>query len=151
LRFSDGDRIKVKGEEYCRIYRLVSPLTPLAMWEAMQAGDDLEALRRDLPEEFRADFDAIIAVLQRKLDDLIEAVRVQAELVAGLSDKEVRLRLDSIPTGVRRFIFPYGKSGGNLLAGRTCDLAFRITRPDANRLEGYVPSYAMNRVMEESS
>jgi RNA ligase len=118
LRFSNGLRLKVKGDEYCRIHRLVSRLTPLAMWEAMQAGDDLEAIRRQLPEEFWADFDNIIAILQRHVAELIAAVKTQADTVADLSDKDVGLRLDTFPAQVRRFIFPYRKAEGDLLTGR---------------------------------
>jgi RNA ligase len=151
LRFSNGLRLKVKGDEYCRIHRLVSRLTPLAMWEAMQAGDDLEAIRRQLPEEFWADFDNIIAILQRHVAELVASVKVQADTVAELSDKEVGLRLDTFPADVRRFIFPYRKAGGDLLGGRTRDLVFRSIRPDGNRLEGYAPSTAMNRVMDEAA
>src|SRR3954467_8678623 len=117
LRFSDGLRLKVKGNEYCRIHRMVSRLTPLAMWEAMQAGDDLEAVRRELPEEFWADFDAITAILQGHINDLIAKVKAEAVPVADLSDKDVGLRLDSFPAEVRRFIFPYRKSGGDLMSG----------------------------------
>jgi RNA ligase len=151
LRFSDGLRLKVKGDEYCRIHRMVSRLTPLAMWEAMQAGDDLEAVRRQLPEEFWTDFDNITAILQRQIAELIAAVKTEAESVADLSDKEVGLRLDTFPAELRRFIFPYRKSGGDLLSGRTRDLLFRSIRPDGNRLEGYAPSTAMNRVMDEAA
>jgi RNA ligase len=151
LRFSNGLRLKVKGDEYCRIHRLVSRLTPLAMWEAMQADDDLEAIRRQLPEEFWADFDNIIAILQRHVSELVAAVKTQADTVAELSDKEVGLRLDTFPAEVRRFIFPYRKAGGDLLSGRTRDLVFRSIRPDGNRLEGYAPSTAMNRVMDEAA
>ena len=63
--------------------------------------------------------DFSIGVLQRKLDDLIEAARIQAELIAELSDKEVGLRLDSIPEAARgAFIFPFRKNGSNLPTGR---------------------------------
>lgn len=151
IRFSNGLRLKVKGDEYCRIHRMVSRLTPLAMWEAMMAGDDLESVRRQLPEEFWADFDSITAILQRSIANLIDTVRAEAEAVAGLSDKEVGLRLDAFPPEIRRFIFPFRKSGGDLLTGRTRDLVFRAIRPDGNLLPGYSPSTAMNRVMSEAA
>ena len=151
IRFANGLRLKVKGDEYCRIHRMVSRLTPLAMWEAMQAGDDLEAVRRELPEEFWADFDAITAILQRHINDLIAKVKAEAVPVADLTDKDVGLRLDSFPAEVRRFIFPYRKSGGDLMSGRTRDLVFREIRPDGNVLEGYSPSTAMNRVTSEAA
>ena len=151
LRFADGLRLKVKGDEYCRIHRMVSRLTPLAMWEAMQAGDDLEAIRKQLPEEFWADFDQITALLEQQIAELVACVKAEADKIAELTDKEVGLQLDSLPPGVRRFIFPYRKSGGDLLSGRTRDLVFRAIRPDANRLEGYFPSSAVNRVMSEAA
>lgn len=151
IRFSNGLRLKIKGDEYCRIHRLVSRLTPLAMWEALQAGDNLEELRRQLPEEFWADFDSITAILQNQITELVANVKEEAEAVAGLSDKEVGLRLETFPETVRRFIFPYRKSGGDLLSGRTRDLVFRTIRPDANRLEGYEPSSAMNRVFDAAA
>jgi RNA ligase len=151
IRFENGLRLKVKGDEYCRIHRMVSRLTPLAMWESMWAGDDLEAVRRQLPEEFWADFDSITATLNQKLADLAATVKREADAVADLTDKDVGLRLDTFPDEVRRFIFLYRKNGGDLLTGRARDLLFRSIRPDANVLEGYTPSTAMNRVMSEAA
>lgn len=151
IRFSDGLRLKVKGEEYRRIHALVSRVTPLAMWEAMQAGDDLAAIRRDLPEEFWGDFDAITAILRRQVDDIVQATKLVAEAVAGWPDKNVGLHLDEFPENVRPFIFPYRKSGGDLLSGRTRQALFRSIRPTGNDLDGYTPSYAMARVVDEAA
>jgi RNA ligase len=64
VRFNDGLRLKIKGAEYRRIHTLISRITPLAMWEIMQAGDDLAKVRKDIPEEFWSDFDAICALWQ---------------------------------------------------------------------------------------
>lgn len=151
LRFSDGLRLKVKGEEYRRIHALVSRVTPLAMWEAMQAADDLMAIRRDLPEEFWGDFDAITRLLQSQVDGLVSATASQAQAVAHLTDKEVGLRLGEFPGDVRSLIFPYRKSGGDLLSGKTRQALFRSIRPTGNDLPGYVPSYAMRRVSDEAA
>lgn len=148
LRFSDGLRLKVKGDEYCRIHRLISHLTPLAMWESLKNEDDLETVRRELPEEFWCDYDAIIAAIQKQIVTLESTIKTHAEIVKDLSDKEVGLMLDTFPDDVRRFIFPYRKSAGKLLEGRSREAVFRHIRPDANRLDGYTPSYAINRVME---
>lgn len=145
LRFENGLRLKVKGDEYKRIHALISRCTPLAMWEAMAAGDDLNTLRRDLPEEFWGDFDAITGILNTQVQCLVQRASDAVETVAGLSDKEVGLRLGSFPEDVRRFIFPLRKFG-SLLESRTREALFRSIRPTGNKLEGYVPSYAMNRV-----
>jgi RNA ligase len=151
VRFDNGLRLKIKGAEYRRIHALISRITPLAMWEIMQAGDDLAAVRRDIPEEFWADFDSICALLTRRVDGIVEAARREADAVAHLSDKEVGLRLKQFPAGVRSFIFPYRKYGGDLLSGKpTREMLFRMIRPTANELPGYVPSYAINRLLDES-
>lgn len=151
LRFSNGLRLKVKGDEYCRIHRMVSGLSPLSMWEAMQEGKDLGSIRRELPEEFWQDFDAIVTLLKRQIDALIAEVTALAGSVAHLTDKEVGLMLDTFPERVRRFVFPFRKGGGDLLTGRTREVLFRAIRPDANRLEGYRASSAVNRVLNEAA
>jgi RNA ligase len=148
VRFDDG--LRLKGAEYRRIHALISRITPLAMWEIMQAGDDLAAVRKDIPEEFWADFDSICALLSRQVDDVVQAVGREAAAVAHLSDKEVGLRLTQVPADVRRFIFPYRKYRGDVLSGSTRQMLFRMIRPTANDLPGYVPSYAINRVIDES-
>lgn len=149
LRFSNGLRLKIKGDEYCRIHALISRLTPLAMWEAMMAGDDLEKIRRDLPEEFLQDFDNIIMVLNQKVNALISKVTQMYRHVANMSDKEVGLQLSSFPDDVRSFIFPYRRNKGDLLSGKARQAVFKQIRPNGNILPGYVPSYAINKVLEE--
>jgi putative RNA ligase len=150
VRFNDGLRLKIKGAEYRRIHALISRITPLAMWELMQAGDDLAKVRKDIPEEFWTDFDAICALLTRRLDTVVETARREAASVAHLSDKDVGLRLDQFPADIRPLIFPYRKQSGDLMSGRARQMLFRLIRPTANELPGYVPSYAINRVLDES-
>ncbi|TNV71600.1 hypothetical protein FGO68_gene13093 [Halteria grandinella] len=152
LRFSDGQRLKIKGEEYIRIHRMVSRLTPLSMWEAMHAGEDLETIRRQLPEEFWTDFEDITSILERQLHELMENIKAGAESVAGLTDKEVGMRLGEFSEEVKRFIFFYRKSNGDLLSDkRLRGSVFRTFRPDRNILEGYIPSYSVNRLLDENS
>lgn len=150
LRFWDGLRLKIKGDEYRRIHALISRCTPLAMWEAMQACDDLGIIRQQLPEEFWGDFDAITATLSGQTQAIVATVAREAQAVSALSDKEVGLRLKQWPEPIRAFIFPYRKNAGDLLSGRTRQALFRAIRPAGNVLDGYTPSYAMNRVAEEA-
>lgn len=150
LRFSDGLRLKVKGNEYKRIHALISRVTPLAMWEAMAAGDRMESIKRDLPEEFWADFDQITGLLAAGIIRLTERVGTLAESLKDVSDKDIGLRLNTLDPELRPFIFAWRKQGGDLMAGRSREVVFRAVRPTGNALPGYVPSYAMNRVMEEA-
>jgi len=150
LRFENGLRLKIKGDEYRRIHALISRCTPLAMWEAMAAGDEMAAIRQQLPEEFWVDFDAITSILGENVTSIVERVQHEAAAVADLSDKDVGLRLNQWPDPIRSFIFPYRKSGGDLLSGKARQALFRAIRPTGNALDGYTPSYAMNRVMDEA-
>lgn len=154
LRFSNGHRLKVKGDEYRRIHALVSRITPIGIWDAMVAGDDLEVVRRELPEEFWGDYDQIVATLRTRLDDLTRRVAVAGKLTECLSAKELGLGLDSLPfePQIRRYIFAWRKTGGDLLGNPKARAALmREIRPTANNLPGYTPSYAINRVLEESA
>lgn len=152
LRFANGLRLKVKGEEYRRIHGLVSRVTPLAVWESLQAGDDMEAIRRDLPEEFWTDFDTISGLLRAQVGGIVSSVADAAATVANLSDKDVGLRLGDFDEPVRKLIFPYRKRGADLLAdSRSRMAAFRMIRPTRNELAGYVASSAMNRFETETA
>lgn len=151
LRYANGLRVKIKGDEYKRIHALISRVTPLAMWEALAADDNMDALRRELPEEFWGDFDSIVALLRGRTEALVRRVREVAEPLANLPDKDVGLMLSSLPADARHFVFPYRKGGGNLLVGRARVALFKELRPTGNNLPGYVPSYAMNRLEEEAA
>jgi RNA ligase len=149
IRFADGRRIKVKGAEYCRIHALVSRCTPLGVWDALFAGDDLDRIRHDLPEEFWGDFDTIRSLLAQRMDDLATRTAAAVAGVSELTDKEVGLSLENFPEDIRRYIFTWRKSGGRV-EGRLREQMLRAIRPTANHLAGYVASYAMNRVMDET-
>ena len=149
IRFSDGTRLKVKGSEYRRIHALVSRCTPLSMWEAMAVGDDMEAIRRDLPEEFWGDFDQIVGLIGAQRDALVARIGEVAATVAHLSDKELGLGLNTLPEDARGYLFSFRKGG--VLKGKPMQSIMRDIRPTGNSLPGYTPSYALNRVIEESA
>ncbi len=150
VRFENGVRLKIKGAEYKRIHALISGLTPLNMWEAMANSMDMQQIRRDLPEEFWGDFDRICALIQARVDGIVSQVEAAAEALGSLSDKDVGLRLGTLRREVKPLIFDYRKSGGKLLEGRSREKVFRLVRPTANVLPGYVPSHAINRVADDS-
>jgi RNA ligase len=146
IRFTDGTRLKIKGDEYCRIHRMVSRLTPLAVWEAMRDDVDLQSIRKELPEEFWGDFDNIVMLLSKSMVDLGNKIFQFCEPLKDLTDKEVGLRLHEFPEVIRRFIFPYRKA--SLLAGRSRLNLFEEIRPHRNVLPGYRASSSITQVQE---
>lgn len=146
VRFDDGFRLKIKGDEYCRLHRLISRVTPLAVWEAFKEGKHAEVVK-DIPEEFHSDFWQIVATLTGQGLDVIGKVSRAAKENESLSDKELGLKLHTLDPQVRKLIFPYRKAGGALV-GKAKEAVYDMIRPTGNRLEGYTPSNAMNRFQE---
>ena len=72
-----------------------------------------------------------------------------AATLADLSDKEVGLRLPSLPEDVRRFVLVYRK--GTQGEAKLREGLLRTIRPTGNVLPGYTPSYAMGRMLEKAT
>lgn len=161
VRFENGYRLKIKGDEYIRVHRLVSNCTPLAIWDIMKHCGDLEVIRKDLPEEFHRDFDQIHGILRAKFNKTLEVIKEFYEETKGLTNKDLGLALQS------------GKYVDKSRIARNCAFScrredflkeafedpenkvshprrviFESFRPTANVLEGFEPSSVMNRFEE---
>ncbi len=130
-----------------RAHKLASRVTPLGVYDAMLAGDDLEALRRELPEELWPDFDAIraeldVLYLERELD-IIKA----SALCRPLSMKQIGLSPD-VGSHVKWAVFAQRNGKDILKNPKLRRVFFEAFRPTSNKLEGYSPSNALNRFQE---
>ena len=52
IRFSNGDRMKIKGEEYLRLHKIMTQVSTKSVWEILSNGDNMEGLLKDVPDEF---------------------------------------------------------------------------------------------------
>ena len=52
IRFSNGDRMKIKGEEYLRLHKIMTNLSTTAIWEVLSTGGNMDDLLKDVPDEF---------------------------------------------------------------------------------------------------
>ena len=52
VRFSNGDRMKIKGEEYIRLHKIMTNLSTTAIWEVLSNGGSVDELLKDVPDEF---------------------------------------------------------------------------------------------------
>jgi len=50
--FSNGDKMKVKGEEYFRLHKIMTDVSTTAVWGVLSNGDSYEDLLIDVPDEF---------------------------------------------------------------------------------------------------
>lgn len=52
IRFSNGDRIKIKGDEYVRLHKLITNFSNVDIWESLSLGKDLNLMLEKVPDEF---------------------------------------------------------------------------------------------------
>lgn len=52
LRFSNGYRIKIKFEEYCRLHRIVTNISNISIWERIKDDLPLDEILDRIPDEF---------------------------------------------------------------------------------------------------
>lgn len=52
VRFSNGDRMKVKGEEYLRLHRVLTNFSSYNIWETMRTGKSVADCLDTVPDEF---------------------------------------------------------------------------------------------------
>jgi RNA ligase len=52
IRFSNGDRMKIKGEEYLRLHKIMTNVSTTGIWEMLSNGDNVNELLKDVPDEF---------------------------------------------------------------------------------------------------
>ncbi len=162
VRFANGHRLKIKGDEYCRVHRLITSVTPLGVWRWLRAGENLDTIRADIPEEHRRDFDQLRSMLTSKVE------RILADVEEGLRKAEAidNAALGRIvgdgrwPDGTpladahRRYLF-VARKGGFAEAFSEVDSRIRRSifdsiRPDDNNLPGYEASRARTRFADDA-
>ena len=52
VRFSNGSRMKVKGEEYIRLHKILTNISTTTVWEVLATDGDMNEMLRDVPDEF---------------------------------------------------------------------------------------------------
>lgn len=65
---NDGSKFKLKGEEYCRVHRMVSHMTPLDFWRAI----DIDTFT--IPVEY-------ISTLPEELEDVVQCLKEVTEAI----------------------------------------------------------------------
>ena len=66
VRFENGLRVKVKLDEYVRLHKLMTGITPNRLWEMLAAGQDVEAVIKELPDE-----------MYQEVMEVVEDIRVE--------------------------------------------------------------------------
>jgi len=130
IRFRDsGERVKLKGSEYCALHKIISNITALNLWEMLVSGCDMNEKKQQIPEELWDEFDTIYIGLNKKFERVWDELNSLNEQTKNLSDKELGL---SLPTLGRyaRFLFPLRKKGKSVVNA----LIYDEIRPTGNKI-----------------
>ncbi len=77
VKFSNGDRMKVKGEEYLRLHKIITNLSTTAIWDVLRNNQNMDMLLTDVPDEF-----------YKKIKDFVEYLNNSKEQIISLT-KEI--------------------------------------------------------------
>ena len=145
LEYQNGLLEKLKGDEYCRIHRMLSRVTPLFVWEDMRDMSNVNNLNL-LPEEFQLDHLNIKQLLSDKFDYYVGQLYLLHMDTKHLTDKELGLKLKVVKSPVKKFLFKYRQNPNIFFKPSiTRDFFFNLFKPKSNKLDGYTPTNAMNR------
>jgi RNA ligase len=114
VKLRNGLRFKVKSPEYLKLARLMSRMSPLTLWENMKDGKVSTELMQSIPEEFRADYEAIQTQLESQYADVqIEVNKLVYDVLGATSGsifqpdmKAIGLYLKDNPGELNHFVFP---------------------------------------------
>jgi hypothetical protein len=70
IKFSNGDRMKIKGEEYLRLHRIMTGVSTTSIWEVMANGGNMEEVLKDVPDEFYDKIKEVVDELITQFNDI---------------------------------------------------------------------------------
>jgi RNA ligase len=79
VRFKSGLRLKIKGEEYLKLHRIVSGITPLNIWRELKNGLLPDSYKKMIPEELLPDVEKIESELNIKWNNIFNEIRADIE------------------------------------------------------------------------
>lgn len=130
LVFPDGDRVKVKQDDYVALHRILFGMNDRAVWEALGQGKGLDEIKAPLPEEFWPWVDQVADGLIQVQDQILmsvweEFLAVKAGLPEDFSRKDFALAVKDSPN--RAYLFKYLDGQG------VSDLVWKTLKPPATR------------------
>lgn len=89
VRFKSGLRVKIKGNEYMKVHKMISNMSPISFWESMEKGVVNRDYLAQLPEEFKADFEPMVLQLEEHYKQVLCEIAIDfLKLPATGTDKE---------------------------------------------------------------
>jgi hypothetical protein len=72
IRFRNGMRMKIKGDEYVRLHRILTNFSTKDIWELLKNGEPLEPFLDRVPDEFDAWVKEVVRDLQIRFENIVK-------------------------------------------------------------------------------
>lgn len=70
IRFKSGFRMKIKGEEYIRLHRILTNISTRVIWKMLVNKEPMEPILEKVPDEFDKWFKEVVKDLQTRFDNI---------------------------------------------------------------------------------
>ncbi len=111
IRFKNGFRMKIKGDEYCRLHHILTNISNRDIWEYLKDGKPLDDILDKVPDEFYDWVKTTVSDLQNKFN-LIK-IEVEEEFKELINKKEFAEKIKDNPN--KSFLFKRLDSYSNQL------------------------------------
>jgi len=90
VRFDNGLRVKVKLDDYVRLHKLMTGITPNRVWEMLASGQNVRAAIAELPDEMYDEVSAVAEAIEAEAVSLflMHCLALNSLNLEGLSRKE---------------------------------------------------------------
>lgn len=89
IRFQSGLRLKVKHEQYVRLHRLVTGVTPKRVWEYLRDGKPIRKLTAGAPEKYTAWINSIARDLEERYAEIVNGAARDIEKAPKTTKRRV--------------------------------------------------------------
>lgn len=72
IRFSGGMRMKIKGDEYVRLHRILTNFSTKDIWELLKNGEPLEPFLDRVPDEFDVWVKEVVKDIQIRFENIVK-------------------------------------------------------------------------------
>jgi RNA ligase len=112
IRFSNGERCKIKGSEYLRLHKMMSEMSTTAIWNCLKEGDSILTLLEGYPDEW---YNTVKEYEQQLLEEYkSEKHKIHTEfkrinnILGWVDDKVFALYIEGSP--LKSFLFSLRKN-----------------------------------------
>jgi RNA ligase len=103
IRFSNGDRMKIKGEEYLRLHKIMTGVSTTSIWDVLSSGGNMEEVLKEVPDEF---YDKIKEVVQDLVHKFESIQKNYLQHYLDITDKIVSTNKKAFAEEAKKYTHP---------------------------------------------